>query len=190
MNFFLDGFEFIGETITRDLGVWWFLAPILILWIASQVYYGEYKREKVSFAGAFSSAISFSWINISTLRILFLNEPDDMWTRFYILIVFLLYALFLIYNAFFHKLEIERLGVLAGPNVIYPLSIVVILFGQGHLIVAFSTIFDILLVFGAFWLFFFFFKKKILGVGGDVEAIKAGELPKDLEEEKSRAFKI
>jgi len=82
------------------------------------------------------------------------------------------------------------LGVLASPNVIYPLSIVVILFGQGHLIVAFSTIFDILLVFGAFWLFFFFFKKKILGVGGDVEAIKAGELPKDLEEEKSRAFKI
>ncbi len=112
-----------------------------------------------------------------------------MWTRFYILIVFLLYALFLIYNAFFHKLEIERLGVLASPNVIYPLSIAVIFFGQGYLIVTFSTIFDILLVFSVFWLIFFFLKKKFLGIGGDVEAIRAGELPKDLEEEKAKVLK-
>jgi hypothetical protein len=38
MNFFLNGFKSIAEAFAKDLGIWWFLAPILILWIASQFY--------------------------------------------------------------------------------------------------------------------------------------------------------
>lgn len=189
MNYILGGFKNLSEAIIEDPGIWWFLAPILILWLASQIYFGEYKRERISFAGAFSSGISFTWINISTLRILFLSEPDDVWTRFYILIIFLLYGIFLIYNALFHKLELEHLGILASPNTIYPLSIAVILFGQGYLVITLSVITDLLIIFSLFWLFFFFLKKKFLGLSGDVEAVKAGELPKDLEEEKARVLK-
>lgn len=188
MSYIFGGFKIIGEVFAGDPGIWWFLAPILILWFASQVYFGEYKKERVGFAGVFSSGISFTWINISTLRILFMNQPDDIWTRFYILLIFLLYGLFLIYNSFFHKLELEHLGILASPNTINPLSIVVILFGQGYVEVSLVVIFDVLIIFGCFWLLFFFLKKKFLGVPGDVEAIKAGELPKELEEEKKRAL--
>lgn len=190
MNFFFKGFEIIVNIFSKDLGVLWFLAPLLILWFGTQIYYGEYKREKIGFSGAFSSGISFTWINISTLRILFINEPDDMWIRFYILLIFLFYGLFLIYNAFFHKLELRHLGILASPNTIYPLSLCVILFGQGYLEVGLAVIFDLLIIFGIIWLIFFLLKKRFLGVAGDVEAIKAGELPKELEEEKKRALNL
>ncbi len=190
MDYFLNGFKILGSTFSRDPGAWWFLAPLLILWLGTQIYYGEYKREKVGFSGAFSSGISFTWINISTLRILFINQPEDIWIRFYILLLFLSYGLFLIYNAFFHKLELKHLGVLASPNTVYPLSLAVILFGQGYLEIGLVVVFDLLIIFGIIWLISFLLKKKFLGVAGDAEAIKAGELPKELEEEKKRALNL
>lgn len=188
MNYLVEGFNNLDEALTEDPGIWWFLAPLLILWFASQIYFGEYKKEKISFAGAFSSGLSFTWINIATLRILFMVEPDDFWIRFYILIVFFLYGLFLVYNSFFHKVSRESLWMMASPNTIYPLSIAVILFGQGHLKITLSAVSALLIIFSLIWLFLFFLKKKFLGLRGQVEAIKAGELPEELEEEKSKAL--
>ncbi|PIQ92032.1 MAG: hypothetical protein COV69_03945 [Parcubacteria group bacterium CG11_big_fil_rev_8_21_14_0_20_39_14] len=189
MNYFLNGFELIFDSFTKDPGVWWFLAPILILWLATQIYFGEYKREKISFAGAFSAGISFLWINISTLRILFIIKPDDILIRIYILVIFLFYGLFIIYNAYSHKVSREFVGTLASPNTLYPLSITIILFGQGHLKISLWAIFDLLIILGFIWLFFLFLKKNFLGLGGDIEAVKAGELPKELEEDKIKALK-
>ena len=135
---FVDGFSQIGNAFVVDLGVWWFLAPIFILWVATEVYFGEHKREKWGFSSSLASAVSFTWINIVSLRFIFLelniNTLADIGQeRFFIAVGFLVYGLFLMYLAFRHTFSERVLAWIAGSTPIYFLSIVSVLWGQGLL---------------------------------------------------------
>ena len=135
---FVDGFSQIGDAFVADLGVWWFLAPILVLWATTEIYFGEHKREKWGFSSSLASAVSFTWINIVSLRFIFLELNvqtlgDVGNERFFIAVGFLVYGFFLIYLAFRHTFSEKVLAWVAGPTPIYFLSVVSVLWGQGLL---------------------------------------------------------
>ena len=149
---FVDGFSQIGNAFVADLGVWWFLAPLFILWVATEVYFGENKREKWGFSSSLASAVSFTWINVISLRFIFLELniqtlADVGHERFFIAVGFLVYGLFLIYLAFRHTFSEKVLAWIAGPTPIYFLSIVSVLWGQDLLRVSPYVAGDFLLIY-------------------------------------------
>ena len=155
-NEFISALQLIGDAFTMDLGVWWFLAPIFILWIATEVYFGEHKREKWGFSSSLTNAISFTWINIVSLRFIFLELNISTLSevgneRFFIAVGFLLYGFFLIYLAFTHKFSERVLSWIAGSTPIYFLSIVSVLWGQGLLDVSPYVVADLLVIYAIVW---------------------------------------
>jgi len=149
---FIDAFYDIGNAFTADIGVWWFLAPVFILWIATEVYFGEHKREKWGFSSSLASAVSFTWINIVSLRFVFLELniqtlADVGQERLLISVGFLVYGFFLMYLAFRHTFSEKMLAWVAGPTPIYFLSVVSVLWGQGLLQVSPYVAGDFLLMY-------------------------------------------
>ena len=154
---FINAFQQIGNAFTQDLGVWWFLAPIFDLWVVTEIYFGEHKREKWGFSSSLTNAISFTWINIVSLRFIFLQLnvqtlSDVGNERFFIAVGFLVFGLFVIYLAFRHTFSERILSLIAGPTPIYFLSIVSVLWGQGllpvtqHIVLSLVVIFAIVLI--------------------------------------------
>ena len=173
-----EGFNLIGKAFVEEPSIWWFLAPVFILWIGMEIYFGQYKRERLGWNSILTNGISFSWINIAAFRVLFMEDmmANDFWLRFGILSVFFIYGMFVIYIAFFHKFSQKTGAALAGPTRIYFLSIVSVFWGQGILIINKWIFLDFLVLYIVLSLLFWLIRRN-LGVLGDVEAVKNGESP-------------
>lgn len=176
IDILLEAFYQIGDVFTKDLGVWWFLAPIFILWIAMEVYLGEYKKEQWGFSSSLANSISFTWINIVSLRFIFLESGYAEDPRMWIAFSFLLYSLLLVYLSFIHALPERMTAAAAGPTPVYFLSILSVLWGQGLLSISLPIIIDLALAYIIIW-FFWKVVKSRLGILGEVEAVKKGESP-------------
>ncbi len=174
----IHGFQLIGQSLVKDLSIWWFLAPVFILWVVMEIYFGQYKKEKLGWNSILTNGISFSWINIASFRVLFLENSAavDFALRILILTLFFLYGIFIIYIAFIHKLPQKTGSWLAGPTTIYFLSTVSILWGQGVLEVNGWILIDFIILYFVISLIFWAIKKK-LGILGEVEAISNGKEP-------------
>jgi len=178
LNQIIEGFQLIGQSLTKDPSIWWFLAPIFILWIVMEIYLGQYKKEKLGWNSILANGISFSWINIASFRVLFLenSEAVDFTLRTIILILFFLYGIFVVYLAFSHKIPQKIGSLLAGPTTIYFLSTVSVLWGQGVLEISKWIFIDLIILYFVIYLIFWLIKKR-LGILGEVEAITKGETP-------------
>ena len=174
----INGFKLIGNSFVDQPSVWWFLAPIFILWIVMEIYLGQYKKEKLGWNSILANGISFSWINIASFRVLFLenSEAVDFTLRTIILTLFFFYGVFVIYFAFSHKIPQKIGSLLAGPTTIYFLSTVSVLWGQGVLEISKWIFIDLIILYFAIYLIFWLIKKR-LGILGEVEAITKGETP-------------
>jgi len=168
----------IGRAFVEEPGVWWFLAPVFLLWIGMEIYFGQYKKERLGWNSILANGITFSWINIAAFRVLFMEDKGafDFWPRFIILLLFFIYGIFIIYIAFFHKISSRIAATLAGPTLIYFLSTVSVLWGQGVLVINKWVFLDLLIVYIVIS-FFFWLIRRNLGILGEVEAIEKGEKP-------------
>lgn len=178
MNEILQGFKLIGLAFVKDVSVWWFLTPVFLLWIGMEIYFGQYKKERLGWNSILANGITFSWINIAAFRVLFMEDlgTSDFWPRFIILLLFFLYGIFIIYLGFFHKLSHRIAATLAGPTPIYFLSVVSIFWGQGVLIINKWVFLDLIIAYIVISLLFWIIRRN-LGVLGEVEAIEKGEKP-------------
>lgn len=167
----------IYSSLFIDITIWWVLAPVFILWIIMEIYLGEYKNETVGWNTALANGISLSWINISSMRALFNTVSISFNFRLIFLLFVFFYGLFLFYISFTHHLTKEWAVRLAGPTLIYFLSIVSVLWGYDLLPVNFWVIFDLIIIFLVVFFMFYFISKYLLGFRGDVEAVKHGEYP-------------
>lgn len=172
------GLQLIGKSLVKDPSIWWFLAPVFVLWIIMEIYLGEYKREKLGWNSILANGISFSWINIASFRVLFLENSSaiDFNLRTIILTCFFLYGLFIVYIAFTHKIPRKIGSWLAGPTTIYFFSTVSILWGQGVLEINKLVLIDFIILYFIISFIFWLIKKK-LGTLGEVEAIEKGQSP-------------
>lgn len=168
--------ESIGKAFISDLGVWWFLAPIFILWIMMEVYLGEYKKEKWGFSSSLANSISFTWINIVALRFIFLENGLVNEGRLVVAILFLFYGLVLIFVAFRHVFSERVTATISGPTPVYFLSVLSVLWGQRLLDITFPIVVDLVIIYIIIWVAWRLIKSR-LGILGEVEAIKKGEEP-------------
>lgn len=178
MEQIIDGFKLISESLFKDPSIWWFLTPVFILWIVMEVYLGQYKKEKMGWNSILANGISFSWINIASFQVLFLQNSGavNFGLRTVILAIFFLYGVFIIYIAFTHKIPQRTGSWLAGPTTIYFLSVISILWGQGVLEINKIVLIDFIILYLIIYLGFWLIKKR-LGILGEVEAISKGQEP-------------
>jgi len=174
---FIDAFGQIGLAFVTDLGVWWFLTPIFILWIVMEVYLGEYKKEKWGFSSSLANSISFTWINIVALRLIFLESDPTSEVRLWVAVLFLLFGLFLIYMSFRHIFSEHIMETIAGPTPVYFLSVISALWGQGLLSISAAIVVDLALIYIIIFWTWKLIKERYLGIRGEIEAIKKGENP-------------
>lgn len=174
-----QGLKLIGNSLVKDPSIWWFLAPVFILWIVMEIYFGQYKQEKLGWNSVLANSISFLWINIASFRVLFLENAEaiNFTLRAVILSAFFLYGMFVIYIAFTHKFQ-QKIGAwLAGPTTIYFLSTVSVLWGQGILDINKWILINFIILYFVIYFIFWLIKKK-LGILGEVEAITRGQDPR------------
>jgi len=172
----LIGFKEISSALTSDFGVWWLLTPIILLWVAMEVYFGEYKQEELGFSSTMANGFSLFWISLTSFRVFLIFEQAyangvhrDM--RVYILGFFVLYALAIIYFSFSHRLSATVVQVLAGPSLVYFFSILSVLWGQRLLGVSLPVIYALGILFVVVSISFIVLRRK-LGLLGEVERIQ------------------
>ncbi|MDP3963217.1 MAG: hypothetical protein Q8Q39_01835 [bacterium] len=171
----LEAFRAILLAFFTDLNIWWFLAPIMLLWILTEIYDGEYRHELPSRNAALGNGISLTWINIASLRILFTQNPDDLVFRFLILFAFSTYGLAIIYFAFTHRISARKMGILAAPTPLYTLSVFSVLYGQMRLPLDRWILTDLLIIFLIFQLFWLVMHRFVIkGRLGDLELVEKG----------------
>ena len=123
----------IGYSFVKDFSLWWYLAPVILLWIALEIYFGKYKKEQLGWNTSLGNAVTLTWISVESMRFLFDTQPDNFWFRFGIITAIIFYALLIIYFSFSHKISAKATYILASPNATYFLCMVTILWGHGAL---------------------------------------------------------
>ena len=178
MDQIFQSISLIGQSFVKEPAVWWFLGPIFLLWLGMEIYFGQYKRERLGWNSILANGLSFTWINIAAFRVLFMEDLNsiDFWPRFIIISLFFVYGLITIYSAFFHRISANAAGFMAGPTQIYFLSMVSVLWGQGILVINKWVFFDLIIAYLIISTFFRLIRRK-LGTLGEVEAIKKCERP-------------
>jgi len=166
----------------KDISIWWYLIPILLLWIVLEVYFGKYKQEKLGWNTALGNGITLTWINIESMRYLFSEHPEPFWLRFILVLLIMFYGLFVIYISFSHKFSSKATYAFAAPSPIYYLAAITNLWGHGVLDLSFWVAIDLIIMFPIL-LGFFAILRKILPAAKKAEAAPIGE-EKPFEEEK------
>lgn len=145
MAFWLSYLGALKEILTapfRNTNILWQLAPVIILWMIIEIYFDTHKREQLGWNTAIGNSISLSWISLAAIQQLFASKSASLysgithfkWSTFFLILVFLLYAIFIAFISFMHSFSPEVTYVLAYPTIVYFLSIVAILFGSGVII--------------------------------------------------------
>jgi hypothetical protein len=172
----LSGFGEIGGSFIHNHSIWWVLAPIFILWITLEVYFGEFKKEKLGWNTSLANGITLLWIIIDSVRHLFNSKTDSIGWRVFILIIILAYAGFIVYISFTHKLSAKLTYIFAAPTPIYFLCMVAVLWSYGALKLGLWVIIDLIILFSLVTLVFYIIKKLL------------PEADKDSEEDSSSDF--
>ncbi|MBU0667408.1 MAG: hypothetical protein ABIC91_04520 [Nanoarchaeota archaeon] len=160
----------IGASFVREPSLWWFLTPIILLWVILEIYFGEYKHESLGWNTALGNAISLLWVTIESMRFLFANKSDNFWSNFVIIIVIMFYAFLIIYFVFTHKVSSKVAFALGKPSPICFLSLVTILWGHNVLTVSWWVALDLLILFFLLVLLFAIIRKLLPESQKDVES--------------------
>lgn len=177
LNPFIESFPQIFGAFTKDISIWWLLAPLIILWLVMELYFAEYKHERLGFSSILANGTSLLWVVIVSLRIFFLLNGDfHRAPEFWAIAFFGVYAIFLIYISFTHFISEKVVDYFADPSVVYFFSVVALLWGHEVLDFNLYIVADLLVLMVFVNLFFFVLKHFFFGIRGDVELVKhAGE---------------
>lgn len=128
------GLQEIWAAFTFDLSILWILAPIIIIWLFSEIYFGMFKSEKLGWNNVLGNGVTLLWIGVDAMRYIFSAERvGDFWPRFIIFGIMIIYSIFLIDISFTRKLGETISYALGSPTPIYYLSSVAVLWSYGQL---------------------------------------------------------
>ena len=163
-----EAFKVILSSPFKDWSIWWLLAPIFILWILMELYFGKYKKEQLGWNTSLANGISLSWIGVESMRFLFSTKPDPFWLRFMVISFVILYGMVIFILAFNHKIPGKIEYLLASPTTVYYLSAITVLWGFGVLTLSWWVIIDLILLFGGFLGLFELIKRAMPEASEDV----------------------
>lgn len=155
----ISGFWEIIKAPFLKASTWWILAPIFLLWLTLEFYFGEYKKESLGWNTSLANGISLTWIGLMAMRHLFEIKGTGFWAKFAAIILITIYGLFIAYIAFAHKFTPKLVYTLASPTPIYFMSVVVVLWAFGQLQLRGWIIFDLVIFFGLNLAFFKIIRK-------------------------------
>lgn len=172
-----SGLFALKEAVKSNLSLLWLILPVLILWVATEIYYGEYNRERFGFSSVFTGAISLLWLSFATMQKIFQNSNRQEEIVFWLTLIFALYALLIFYISFRHGLNEKAISIIASPRVLYFFSLLLAFFGIGGMKADIFAVFGIFILFVLLSFFFTLIKKYWLaGFLGELEAVrKAGD---------------
>lgn len=149
----LNGFGQIFTAISKDWSVMWLLAPVIILWILLEIYFGRHKQEKLGWNTALGNGFVLIWVSLTIMRELFQGSIEGKTSKIIIMTIFVLYGTIVCYLAFTHK-AVEKVSfLLASPYLIYFLTMYLILWGYDLLAVNLYIIIDVIIIFFVLLLF-------------------------------------
>lgn len=144
----LQGFVEIFKSPFKDLSILWVLTPILLFWILLEIYFDRYQTEELGWNTALGNGLSVFWVTLTCMRYLFETQRTNFqWIKFLAIILILLYAIFIILNSFWHKLKKNWSFIISSPTPIYFLSLVVVLWTYGQLIITKWIILDLIILY-------------------------------------------
>lgn len=165
-----NGFIDIGKSFVHDWSIWWVLAPVFLIWIIVELYFGMFKKEDLGWNTSLAQGITLMWISVDSIRHTFSVEVSHFWLRFLATLLFLFYGLFLIFICFKHKFSEKATFRFASPNIIFFLALSVVLFTYGELSVSFFVILDLIILFVFIYLVVSIVKKLIPQSVKEIEA--------------------
>jgi len=160
----------------KEWSLWWLLAPIFILWILMELYFGKFKKEKLGWNTSLANGISLSWIGVESMRFLFSTKPDPFWFRFIIISLIILYGIIVFFLAFSHKISGNITYLLASPTPVYYLSTITILWGHGSLIMTWWVLLDLLILYWVLLGLFILIKKFIPESQKEIEESQSADI--------------
>ena len=132
----------------KEPSLLWQLSPIFLIWIFMTFYFGTHKHEQLGWNTALGNGISLFWIIISALQFIFENELKEFTiTKFYLIIIITIYAVFIIYSSFKHLLSDKLTYALASPTPIYYFSALTLLYAHNLVDITIPTIIAIIILF-------------------------------------------
>ena len=127
---------FVGEVLNafvdlvsapfKDVGSLWYLLPIVVIWVAIEFYYDKMDDEKASYGSALAHGISVFWISIMLLRAAIMQETSSI-ARIVVVVLLLIYSGVVSYLSLLRKLGPKIAHLVSAPNVLYLVSIFLIL---------------------------------------------------------------
>ncbi len=171
-----QGFVELLKAPFQKLEIWWYLFPILTLWLILEIYFGEHKSEKMGWNTALGNGFSLTWVTIESMRVLFEMQYSNFFFRFMVIFLALSYGVFIIYVAFTHKFEEKVTFALTGTTPTYFLSATMILWAHNTFTLTIWTLIDLVILLGIFIVISIILKKLLpsKSSGGDHEYEKFG----------------
>lgn len=156
-----QAFKVFGRAFIIEPSIWWVLAPIFVLWIALQIYFGAHEREALGWNTALANGISLSWVCIEAFRALFVSRLDDLALRFIFVGIIFIYGIIVLAAAFIHVLPKGQIRRICGPTTVYFLAMLATLWGHNLLPIQGWLLLDLLLLYIVLRLFFLLVRKFI-----------------------------
>jgi hypothetical protein len=120
----------------------WQIAPLIILWIILEVYFGRYHKEKLGWNTALGNGISMMWIVLSALQFAFSNQEKFKvsWSLFVSLFLIGGYSIFIIAISFKHSFKSKWVYLFASPTPVYYFSIISLMIAHQVIILSLISI--------------------------------------------------
>ncbi len=122
----LSAFVELMSAPFKSLDSLFYLLPIVLVWIGIELYYDKMDQEKASFGSALAHGVSIFWISIILLKAAINVEPLSM-LKIILVVLMLLYAIVVSYLSLLQKIEAKIAHIIAAPNILYLLSIFMVL---------------------------------------------------------------
>lgn len=146
---------FIG--VSKQPSLLWQIAPLIVLWVLLEIYFGRYNKEKLGWNTALGNGISMVWIVLSALQFTFSNQQSlrVTWPLFVSLFLIAGYALLIVVVSFKHSLKSKWVYLIASPSPVYYFSIISLMIAHQVILLHFVSIVAIFVIFIFLMLVFF-----------------------------------
>lgn len=160
---------FVG--VFTEPSLLWQIAPLLLLWILLEIYFGRYNKEKLGWNTALGNGISMIWIVLSALQFTFSNQESlrVTWPLFFSLFLLGGYALFIITVSFKHSLKSKWAYLIASPSPVYYFSIISLLIAHQVITLSLISIIAIFVIF-IFLTIIFFIMRLLIPDSSDIDS--------------------
>lgn len=154
--------ESLGEALIhilsapfRDLSVLWQLIPIFLMWLLLEAYFVRW-NESLGWNSALANSVTLFWISTNSMQLLFSNGFS--WPHFIIFLGSIIYAFFIAFITFKHRIRERFAFAIASPVFIHYWCLFLILWAHKLIDMTAMVVLGVIILFIVFLIIDFFLK--------------------------------